>query len=412
VPWRLPAGELEAIQTALGRLKTVCWMCNGDSITGSDLACLMCRVPESAGFRSKGMGQFMHECLRFGRFYTLDQFVAKRYWFLRGGKHVFTSCLAGILLAGLSGCASIQVHMGMKVYLAKAAVTSIEISQPKGPGIAPGQKSSLMVTVTQPNGKTLLTEGAGHGKVMWRDLAVTTTVVTVNTKGVIALGNDPRKSDGKLPQVTITVPSHPEIHAELDIPLRYDYKFGSNFSGSSGSNGFSGTNGTDGISGSPGSTDPDHPSAGGNGTNGGNGSDGGNGGDGGDAPPVQVLVTLRAGGHPLLQAEVSAGTHHRYYLVDPQGGSLTVSADGGEGGTGGKGGSGGRGGSGGIGSPNGSSGSDGSSGNDGRSGSQGRGGLITVTYDPQVKPYLSTIRLSSQNGPHPVYQEQTVAPLW
>ena len=78
----------------------------------------------------------------------------------------------------------------------------------------------------------------------------------------------------------------------------------------------------------------------------------------------------------------------------------------------GKGGSGGRGGSGGIGSQNGSNGSDGSSGNDGRSGSQGRGGLITVTYDPQVKPYLSTIRLSSQNGPRPIYQEQTVAPLW
>ncbi|MGA2653357.1 MAG: hypothetical protein ABSF28_22770 [Terracidiphilus sp.] len=354
----------------------------------------------------------MHECLTFARLYALEQFAAKRPTLLRAGNAVITACVAGALLAGLSGCASIQVHLGMKVYLAKTPVTSIEISQPKGPGIAPGQKSSLMVTVTQPNGKALLTEGAGHGKVMWRDLAVTATVVTANTKGVITLAKDPRKSDGKLPQVTITVPSHPEIHAELDIPLRYDVKFGSNFSGSSGGNGFSGTNGTDGTNGSPGSMDPNNPSPGGNGTNGSNGSDGGNGGDGGDAPPVQVLVTLRAGSHPLLQAEVSAAGHHRYYLVDPQGGSLTVVADGGEGGAGGKGGSGGRGGSGGIGSPNGSNGSDGSSGNDGRSGSQGRGGLITVTYDPQVKPYLSTIRLSSQNGPRPVYKEQAVAPLW
>ena len=346
------------------------------------------------------------------RSYALKQFAGRRLSFRHAGNAVLAACLAGAFLGGLSGCASIQVHLGMKIYLAKTPVTSIEISQPKGPGIAPGQKSSLMVAVTQPDGKTLLTEGAGHGKVMWRDLAVTATVVTVNTKGVITLGKDPRKSDGKQPQVTITVPSHPEVHAELDIPLRYDYKFASNFSGSSGSSGFNGTNGTDGTSGSPGSTDPNNPSAGGNGTNGGNGSDGGNGGDGGDAPPVQVLVTLRAGAHPLLQAEVSAGTHHRYYLVDPQGGSLTVSADGGDGGAGGKGGSAGRGGSGGIGSPNGSNGSDGSSGHDGISGSQGRGGLITVTYDPQVKPYLSTIRLSSQNGPHPIYHEQTVAPLW
>jgi hypothetical protein len=210
------------------------------------------------------------------------------------GKLVFAACLVGIFVAALSGCASIQVHLGMKVYLAKIPVTSIEISQPKGPGIAPGQKSALAVTVTGADGKTLVTEGAGHGKVMWRDLTVTATVVTVNTKGVISLGKDPRKSDGKMPLVTVTVPSHPDAHAELEIPLRYDYKFSSNFSGSSGSDGMSGTNGTDGMSGSPGSMDPDNPSAGGDGTNGSDGSDGQNGGDGGDAPPVQVLVTLRA----------------------------------------------------------------------------------------------------------------------
>jgi hypothetical protein len=346
------------------------------------------------------------------RFCTLKPFADRRPAVFRAGKLVLATCLAGIFVAALSGCASIQVHLGMKVYLAKIPVTSIEISQPKGPGIAPGQKSALAVTVTGADGKTLVTEGAGHGKVMWRDLTVTATVVTVNTKGVISLGKDPRKSDGKMPLVTVTVPSHPDVHAELEIPLRYDYKFSSNFSGSSGSDGISGTNGTDGMSGSPGSMDPDNPSAGGDGTNGGDGSDGQNGGDGGDGPPVQVLVTLRAGSHPLLQAEVSAAGHHRYYLVDPQRGSLTVLADGGSGGSGGKGGSGGRGGSGGIGSPSGSSGSDGSSGRDGMSGSQGRGGSITVTYDPQVQPYLSTIRLSSQNGPHPVYQEQPVAPLW
>jgi hypothetical protein len=53
--------------------------------------------------------------------------------------------------------------------------------------------------------------------------------------------------------------------------------------------------------------------------------------------------------------------------------------------------------------------SDGHSGSDG---SFGRGGSITVTYDPQAKPYLLAIRLSNSNGPKPVFMEAPVAPLW
>ena len=312
----------------------------------------------------------------------------------------------------LSGCAAVQVKLGMKVYLAKTPIASIDVTQPKGPGIGPGQNSPLMVEVTQPDGKILQTEGAGKGKVMWQDLVVTPTVVTVNKKGVLTLPKDPRKSEGKLPHVTITVPSHPELRAELDIPLRYDYNFVSNFSGGAGSSGLSGTDGSSGTSGSSGSMDPNNPSPGGDGSNGGNGSDGQDGGAGGDAPQVQVQVTLLPGSHPLLQASVSAAGHKRLYLVDPQGGSLTVKADGGPGGSGGRGGRGGQGGSGGIGTPNGSSGSNGSDGRNGSDGSAGRGGLITVTYDPQVAPYLAAIHLSSQNGPKPVFQEAPVAPLW
>lgn len=200
------------------------------------------------------------------------------------------------------------------------------------------------------------------------------TVVSVNKKGVITLPQDPRVSDGKTGHVSITVPSHPGVSAELDIPLRYNYNFVSTFAGSSGMSGMNGTNGTDGMSGSMGSLDPNNPSAGGDGTNGSNGTDGTNGGDGGPGPAVQVRVALRAGSQPLLQVGVTSPGHkERFYLVDPQGGSMTVKSDGGAGGAGGKGGSGGRGGSGGIGSPNGSNGSDGSSGHDGSSGSDGAG---------------------------------------
>jgi hypothetical protein len=316
-------------------------------------------------------------------------------------------------LLALCGCTPIKVKLGMKVYLAKTPVASIAVTLPKGPGIAPGEKMPLVVVVTEPDGKILQTEGAGKGKVLWKDLTVTATVATANQKGVVSLPKDPRISDGKLAHVTITVPSHPDVHAaDLDIPVRYNYAFVSNFSGSAGSSGMNGSDGMAGSSGSSGSTDPNNPSPGGNGGNGTNGSDGGDGGPGGDAPPVQVRVALRAGSHPLLQVGVSALGHQKLYLVDPQGGSLTVRADGGPGGSGGRGGRGGQGGSGGIGSPSGSSGSSGSDGRNGFDGSPGRGGSITVTYDPQVKPFLATIRLSNLGGPKPVFIEAPVAPLW
>ena len=321
-------------------------------------------------------------------------------------------CMTLVSALALSGCAAVQVKLGMKVYLAKTPVASIEASQPKGPGIAPGQKSPLVVVVTEPDGKVLQTEGAGHGKVLWKDLKVTASVVTANQKGVLSLAKDPRISDGKLPHVTITVPSHPDLRAELDIPLHYDYAFVSNFSGSAGSSGMNGSDGMNGASGSSGSMDPNNPSPGGNGGNGTDGSNGGDGGSGGNAPPVKVQVTLRSGSHPLLQASVSAAGHQRLYLVDPQGGSLTVKADGDSGGSGGRGGRGGQGGSGGMGTPSGSSGSNGSDGRSGFDGSPGRGGSITVTYDPLVKPFLGTIHLSNQNGPPPVFKEEPVAALW
>ena len=318
--------------------------------------------------------------------------------------------LASVLV--LSGCASIQVHLGMKIYLDKTPLASMQASLPKGPGIGPGEKSPLVVTFAGPDGKVLTTEGQGQGKVMWKDVTVTATVVTANNKGILTLPKDPRISDGKVPHVTITVPSHPDLRADLDIPIRYDEKYVSNFSGSPGTDGTNGTDGMDGTSGSMGSMDPNNPSAGGDGGNGTDGSNGSDGGDGGNAPPVQVRMALQAGNHPLLQVSVSAAGHQKFYLVDPQGGSLTVRADGGAGGSGGRGGRGGHGGSGGMGSPSGNSGSDGSDGRSGLDGSPGRGGSITVTYDPQVKPYLALLHLSNSGGPKPVFTEAAVAPLW
>jgi hypothetical protein len=322
---------------------------------------------------------------------------------------IFVRCsipLAAVV--ALTGCAAIQVKLGMKVYLNKIPISSIQASQSDGTGMAPGEKAPLIVTVTKPDGTAITT----RDKVLWKDLTVTPSIVKASKKGLVSLSGDPRISDGKLPHVSITVPSHPDLHADLDIPVEYDRQFTANFSGRDGSSGLDGNSGSDGSSGSSGSTDPDHPSAGGNGSDGSNGSDGGNGSDGEDGPPVLVRVALRAGSHPLLQVGVSGQGRESFFLVDPQGGSLTVLDEGGSGGSGGKGGRGGSGGSGGIGSPNGSSGSDGLSGHDGSSGSSGRGGSITVTYDPQAKAFLGMIRLRNEGGPKPVFTEQAVGPLW
>jgi hypothetical protein len=322
--------------------------------------------------------------------------------------------LAATSLLALSSCSAIEVKLGTRVSLSKTPVTSIEARLANDPGIAPGEKSPLIVTVTEPTGQILTTEGKGKGKVLWKELTVTPTLVTADKKGNLTLAHDPRVSDGKMAHVTITVPTHPGIVADLDIPVTYNYAFVSTYAGADGSTGSSGSNGQDGSAGISGSTDPDNPTPGGDGGNGTNGSDGGNGGDGYNGPAVQVVATLRAGDHPLLQIGVTAAgaKHQHLYLVDPTGGSLTVKSLGGSGGVGGKGGRGGSGGAGGSGSPPGNSGTSGNSGSDGASGSDGSGGPITVTYDPSVQPYLATIRLSNPGGPKPVFIQAPVAPLW
>jgi len=316
-------------------------------------------------------------------------------------------------LPALTGCSAMKVKLGMRLELAKIPATTMDAELAGNPAIAPGEKSPLVVQIAASDGKTYVTEGKGGGKVMWNDLQVTASVVSVNKKGVASLPGDPRLSEGQTGHVTITAPSHPGLTAQLDIPLRYNFPFQASYAGASGMNGTDGANGTDGMSGSDGSMDPNNPSAGGNGTNGTDGSDGGNGGDGSDGPAVQLRVTLHPGPKPLLEAGVTTPGHkERYYLIDPEGGSLTITSAGGYGGKAGSGGKGGRGGSGGIGQPNGSDGLAGHDGHDGLAGQDGHGGAISVFYDPQVQPYLAAIHTINPGGPKPVFEQQSIPPLW
>jgi len=321
-----------------------------------------------------------------------------------------TVCL--MLLLSTTGCGHVQRLLGLRTSLAKLPVTTMEATLPKDPAIAPGEKSPLVVTLTDTAGKVWVTEGQGKGKIQWSDITVTPTVVTYK-KGVLSLPYDPRISEGKTGHVDITAPSHPTLHAELDIPLRYNYPFQAAYAGPSGSNGFNGTDGSAGSNGSTGSIDADNPSAGGDGGNGGDGTNGTDGGDGGDGPVVQVWVTLKSGPTTLLEAKVTASGHKdRYYLIDPNGGSLTVKSLGGSGGSGGKGGRGGAGGSGGAGIPPGSDGLSGHDGLDGSDGRDGSDGPVTITYDPQVQPYLTALIVPKNSSSSTKFIEQTVAPLW
>jgi hypothetical protein len=323
-----------------------------------------------------------------------------------------------LTLLGLSGCSTLQVWMGTRIRLEKTPVVAMKVYLPKGSVMYPGEESPLVVTVTGSDGKTIQTEGAGKGKVMWQDLRITSEIVSVNGDGIVSMPSDPRLSDGKLAHLTVTAPSHPGIRAELEVKIRYDHSFTVDCSGRPGMDGMNGTDGSDGFSGSSSSTDIDNPSPGGDGSNGGNGGDGYDGSRGHDAQPVQVWVTLRPGDFPLLQSVVYSGDKARYFLIDALRGGLTVTANGGAGGAGGKGGRGGRGGRGGNGWPSGMSGMDGMSGLDGWAGAPGKGGAITLEIlDPRARPYLSQIKLSSRDGdgrpgPQPILVEQPIPPIW
>jgi hypothetical protein len=299
-----------------------------------------------------------------------------------------------------------------KIPLSKLPLTSMQLTLPKGSALAPGDKSPLVVTLTDPEGKTLTTQGEGHGKVRWADLTVQATVVNVTNKGVVQMPRVPWLRDGKSGHIHVSVLGHPDLVGDIDVLPLYDIAYRATFSESDGLHGTDGTGGIGGTRGIDGSLDPEHPAAGGNGSDGSNGSSGGDGHDGDDGPPVLVQVALWPGNHIMLEVSVSAPSHQeQWFLVDPNGGSVSIASNGGSGGAGGRGGRGGKGGSGGIGSPNGGSGRDGSDGQDGRRGFDGNPGQITMIFDPQTRPFLDSIRLA-RSRPAPVLKEQPVAPLW
>jgi hypothetical protein len=334
----------------------------------------------------------------------------------RIGLLAFAACLCS-----LTACTQIELALGVRTRLDKLPVTAVSATLVPGPGLGPGKHAALVITATTSDGKQYVTEGAGHGKVLFDSFTFTPTIATVDKKGIVALPADPRLSENQMPHLALTVVGHADVGTELDIPVRYDVAFHAHFSGKAGANGSDGFNGSDGSAGQDGSVpigDPTaQPSAGGNGTNGGDGQDGGDGAPGQPGENVHVWLTLQAGDHPLLQARVASPQHEKLFLIDPQGGTLSVDANGGAGGRGGSGGRGGRGGSGGSGFPPGFAGLDGRNGFDGSRGRDGAAGTIVVSIDPSAQRYQSLLSLSNQDGAGrpgtpPEITIEPVPPLW
>lgn len=322
-----------------------------------------------------------------------------------------------ILPFAVVGCTSIEVAVGLRTRLDDVPVTGLAVSLTPGPALAPGGSARLIVTASTADGKKLVTVGPGHGTVLFDSFVFTATVAQVDKQGHVSLSADPRLSDGQTPKIHITVNGHPDVVADIDVPVHYNVAFKADYSGHPGSPGFNGFDGSPGMSGSSGSMDPNNPSPGGDGTAGGDGGNGQDGGPGEDGKPVQVWLARKPEPYLLLQARVVSAGREQLFLVDPAGGTLAVQANGGPGGAGGAGGRGGAGGSGGVGTPSGMSGSNGLDGRSGSDGPGGAAGTIVVSVDPQAQPFLDRLRLSNTNGngtpgPAPQIRVVPVAPLW
>ena len=339
--------------------------------------------------------------------------------------------MLGLLFVLLAGCSPIAEKLGLRVRLDAVSVTAVsahltaERDHSVLSALGPGQSAQLVIVAADRDGKQWTTVGAGHGNVAFDNYAITADVVQLSHNGKVSMPADPHASEGRVGHLRIVPLGYPAAVAELDIPARYDLGFVADFSGAEGPNGADGIPGSDGIAGVDGAPATVDPVTGLLGTQGpgGAGSSGGNGGagyDGRDGIPggkVQVWMKRAPGTPTRLRIKIVGRTKTLFFLVDPNGGSLRILANGGRGGRGGNGGRGGHGGAGGNGFPPGPSGADGIAGFDGRPGANAAAGTITVSVDPDAQPYLACLNLMNRDGagsagPAPSIKVESVADAW
>lgn len=285
--------------------------------------------------------------------------------------HVTTSVVvAAALLTTATGCTGIQKALGLKQDLEKEQVAAIALRLDDG-AVCPGDATKLIVDVQLVDGRTLVSDGAGRGKVTWDSFRVRGKGVKVKDDGVLELDEDPRTLLTSPPSVAVGLTHHKGIAGHLDVPIRFDCQYVVDLSGEDGEDGDDGDHGADAAEG----------------TSAESGTGGTSGTAGTDAKDAVVKVALfrTTDGLELLQVQVTetGSSDEQHFLIDKRG-SVLVKARGGQGGEGGDGGDGGE--------PTGQGGYAGSGG-DG-----GRGGTITAVIDEDARPYADRVRFEVQGG--------------
>ncbi len=275
--------------------------------------------------------------------------------------------------------------------------------------VAPGGSFRVGATVILDDGKEMKTKGLNDGKVRWGNFIVKVTGGSFND-GDVNIYSDPRKVPGYKITVVIKPVTDSSIIKTIELPLTFKANYNASFNGRDGDMGKNGDKGEQGRTGSN-----DSKGSGGRGTDGRDGQTGGNGGRGEPGQAVDVYLTAfkDATGKTMLKvyAKSRSTDKERFFIVDPEGGSVTINARGGKGGNGGRGGDGGAGGGGGTGHQYGGSagtdsryGSGGDGGNggygaDGGDGGEGgSGGTITIFVDPSAASYVGTIKYDVSGG--------------
>ena len=221
------------------------------------------------------------------------------------------------------------------------------------------------------------------------------------------INEDPFSFTNHIVSATIRLKNHPSLENQFLTTLDYRKSYEFTDRGKSGWNGANGSDGSDGDVGQDGN----------------HGADGSSGSDGRNADDLELFATAYFDtiiNEELLYVSI---TNLRYnktkdYLINTQGGNITIISTGGTGGSGGNGGDGGDGGNGRTGErymirtrindstiietehqqPGGDGGNGGCGGNGSYGGNGGAGGTITLFYTQYAKPYLHLINLYSTGG--------------
>lgn len=275
--------------------------------------------------------------------------------------------------------------------------------------VCPGVPQAIEVELTLENGRTKHTRGSGRDHVAWRELKILFDGNPQDGTG-FTLYADPRRSLNGPMELRVELADRPEVAQTLSVVPRYDCAFTADFSGFQGAWGVGGaSDGRDGRDGDEAERRDDGSWAGAgqdgrSGTDGSPGATGGQGGPGGQARVFvqrvevgeQTLVQVLIEGEVLRDDAWQART--RRFLIDPDGGSLTVDVRGGAGGRGEEGGQGGEGGDGGDGDPPGGIGAGADGGRGGDGGDGGPGGNAEFYVDPMDVDLLDLFLVEHGGG--------------